>query len=346
MKKAMKKKIAAFGLACLMTAGMQSTVFADDTAAVPTVEKVTKYFEMAEGLAVPSVTFSFTAEKVTEDAPGAEIGDLSYTNADAMEPVNGLSGIKKEADITFGSFPHDGLYEYTVSETAGTPDNGVTYDTGIYDLKVYVSNEVDGTLKVQSMTAEKGGTKQDELSFINTYRKDCSLEISKTTTGSMADKTKDFDFTIKFERSATENDAVDSYTGKIGNNEKSFKVGEETNFKLHDGEKLVFDSLPAGTRYVVKEAAVEDGYTPSIKVVENGVMTTNTTVSEREGIASAENGTNLVGENTNSVAFTNTYQDVPVTGILLNNWSFVLLIALAAGAMLLSKVVKVRERKE
>lgn len=183
----------------------------------------------------------------------------------------------------------------------------MTYDTGIYDLKVYVSNEVDGTLKVQSMTAEKGGTKQDELSFINTYRKDCSLEISKTTTGSMADKTKDFDFTIKFERSATENDAVDSYTGKIGNNEKSFKVGEETNFKLHDGEKLVFDSLPAGTRYVVKDAAVEDGYTPSIKVVENGVMTTNTTVSEREGIASAENGTNLVGENTNSVAFTNTY---------------------------------------
>lgn len=345
MKKAMKKKIAAFGLACLMTAGMQSTVFADDTAAVPDVEKVIKYFEMAEGLAVPDVTFFFTAESVTEDAPEAEIGDLSYTSSDAQAPVNGLSSIKKEADITFGDFPHAGLYEYTVKEKAGTSDNDVTYDTGSYNLKVYVINKEDGTLKVQSMTAEKDGDKQDELSFINTYRKNSSLEISKTTTGSMADKTKDFDFKIKFEKSATENDAVDSYTGKIGSDEISFKVGEENNFKLHDGETLVFDSLPAGTRYVVKEAAAEDGYTPSIRVVENGVETTETTVSEREGIASAENGTNLVGEKENSVAFTNTYQDVPVTGILLNNWPFVLLIALAAGAMLLSKVVKVRERK-
>ncbi len=342
MKKAMKKKIVSLGLACLMTAGMQTTVFADDN--VPTVEKVTKHFEMAEGIAAPDVTFSFTATAVTADAPEATIGTLSYTNADQGTLENGLSTINKTADITFDEFPHAGLYEYTVQETAGT-ENDVNYDTASYDLNVYVINDKNGDLKVQSITAEKDGEKQDELSFTNTYRKDSSLTISKTTMGALADKKKDFNFTIKFEKSATEADDVTSYTGKIGTETVTCKVGEETSFQLHDGESLVFETLPAGTHYVVKEEGAKDGYTPSIEVVENGVETKDETVSEREGIASADSATTLVGENDNSVAFTNTYEDVPVTGILLQNWPFVLLIALGAAAMVLSKAVRVAGRK-
>ena len=342
MKKAMKKKIVSLGLACLMTAGMQATVFAADT--VPTVEKVTKHFEMAEGIAAPDVTFSFSATAVTEGAPVATIGTLSYTKADQGTLENGLSTINKTADITFGEFPHAGLYEYTVQETAGA-ENGVTYDTASYDLNVYVINDENGDLKVQSITAEKDGEKQDELSFTNIYRKNSSLTISKTTTGAQADKTKDFNFTIKFEKSATEADDVTSYTGKIGTETVTCKVGEETSFQLHDGESLVFDTLPAGTRYVVKEEGAEDGYTPSIKVVENGGETRNEKVSEQDGIASATNGTTLVGEKDNSVAFTNTYNDVPVTGIILHNWPFVLLVGLAAAAMILSKAAKAIVRK-
>lgn len=338
----MKKKIVSLGLACLMTVGMQATVFAET---VPTVgQTVTKHFEMAEGIAAPDVTFSFTATAVTADAPEATIGTLSYTNADQGTLENGLSTINKTADITFGEFPHAGLYEYKVQETAGT-ENDVTYDTASYDLNVYVINDDNGDLKVQSITAEKDGEKQDELSFTNTYRKNSSLTISKTTTGAQADKTKDFNFTIKFEKSATEADDVTSYTGKIGTETVTCKVGEETSFQLHDGESLVFDTLPAGTHYVVKEEGAEDGYTPSIEVVENGVTTKNETVSEREGIASAESATTLVGENDNSVAFTNTYNDVPVTGIILHNWPFVLLVGLAAAAMILSKAAKAVIRK-
>ena len=338
----MKKKIVPLGLACLMTAGMQTTVFADT---VPTVEQtLTKHFEMAEGIAAPDVTFSFTATAVTADAPQATIGVLTYTNTDQGTLESGLSTFNKTADITFGTFPHAGLYEYTVQETAGT-EKGVTYDTAVYNLNVYVINKENGELEVQSITAEKDGEKQDELSFTNTYRKNSSLTISKTTAGAQADKTKDFNFTIKFEKSATEADDVTSYTGKIGEEKVICNVGEETSFQLRDGESLVFDTLPAGTRYVVKEEGVKDGYTPSVKVVENGVETRDETVSEQEGIASAENGTTLVGENDNSVAFTNTYEDVPVTGILLQNWPFVLLIVLGAVAMVLSKAVRVVGRK-
>ena len=338
MKRTTKMKMVLIGLTCLMTAGMQMDVFAEDT--VPKVEKVCKHFEMAEGIAAPEVTFYFTAEKVTEDAPEATIGDLVYASTDkATSLEKGLSSFNKEAEITFGTFPHAGLYEYRIRETAGT-ENRITYDTAVYDLNVYVVNDEVGKLQVRSITAEKDEKKQDELSFTNTYRKDSKLTISKKTEGTYADKTKDFNFTIRFEKAATESEEVDAYTGKIGDETVNCKVGEETNFKLHDGESLVFDPLPAGTRYVVEEVAAKDGYTPSIEVVENGVQTPGETVSESEGISSAATGTNLVGENDNEVVFTNTYQEIAVTGIVLNNWPFIILIILAIGALLLSKGIK------
>ena len=337
MKKTTKMKMALIGLTCLMTAGMQMEVFAEDTVpTVPTVNKVCKHFVMAEGIAAPAVTFSFTADKVTEDAPEATIGTLTYSNADTTTVENGLSSFDKEAEITFGTFPHIGLYEYTISETVGAGD-GITYDTASYDLNVYVVNNDDGNLEVQSITAEKDGEKQDELSFTNTYRKNSSLKISKTTKGMYADKTKDFEFTIIFEKAVTESGEVGAYTGMIGDETVECKVGEETTFKLHDGESLVFNTLPAGTRYVVSEVAAADGYTPSIRVVENGVEKSESTVSEKAGISSAETGTTLVGENENKVVFTNTYQDIALTGIVLNNWPFIILIILAIGALLFSK---------
>ena len=339
MKKTTKLKMALIGITCLMTAGIQMDVFAEET--VPTVKKVCKHFVMAEGIAAPAVTFSFTADKVTEDAPEATIGDLVYVNTDkATSLEKGLSSFNKEADIAFGEFLHAGVYEYTVSETAETENDGITYDTASYDLRVYVVNNEEGSLEVRSITAEKDGEKQNELSFTNTYRKNSSLTISKKTEGEYADKTKDFKFTIRFEKAATELDNVDAYTGKIGDETVECKVGEETTFELHDGESLVFDPLPAGTRYVVEEVAAKDGYTPSIEVVENGVQTPGETVSESEGISSAATGTNLVGENKNEVVFTNTYQEIAVTGIVLNNWPFIILIILAIGALLLSKGIK------
>ena len=337
MKKTKKLKMVLIGLTCLMTAGMQMNVFAEEP--VPTVGEVCKHFEMAEGIAAPEVTFYFTAEKVTDDAPEATIDSLTYSNADTAEVNNGLSSFDKKADITFETFPHAGLYEYIISETAGE-ENGITYDTASYNLNVYVVNTENGNLEVQNITAEKDGDKQDELSFTNTYRKNSSLTISKSTEGMHADKTKDFKFTIKFERAATESDEVESYTGKIGDETVDCSVDEETTFKLHDGESLVFECLPAGTRYVVSEVAAEDGYTPSIKVIENGVQTLEKTVSENAGISSAEAVSTLVGEKTNEVEFTNTYQDIALTGIALNNWPFIILIILAIGAMLLSKGIK------
>lgn len=335
-----KKKISAIVLAGTMMLSMGTNVLAADN--LPAVDdqgkaSITKDFVMAEGIATPDAAFNFTVIPTTPDAPAATIDRLVFSNADQGILADGITTVEKTSNITFGTFPHAGEYVYTVAETQDTV-NGVEYSTDFYTLRVYVKNSANG-VEIQNMTAEKNtadGTadhKVSEMTFTNTYRKNAALEIAKMTTGDLADKTKDFDFTITITPSKTEADP-DSYTGKIGNKTVNVKANTATPFQLHDGETLKFDSLPAGTRYVVTESGAEDGYTPSVEVVENGVNKgKQTAANETDGISSANGTTNLVGEKANKVTFTNDYKDVPITGMIMNNLPFVIVIGIAVLAL-------------
>ena len=337
-----KTKFGALVLAGTMMFSMGTSAFA---AGVPTVDKngqasITKDFVMAEGITTPASTFKFTAVSNTPDAPTATIKDITFVDTDDGTLQKGIKTVSKDSAITFGDFPHAGEYVYTVKETAETA-TGVEYSTDTYTLRVYVKNGDDG-LEIRNMTAEKetsDGTEENkvsEMKFTNTYRKDAALEITKVTTGELADKTKDFDFTITITPSKTETNQESSYTGKIGEEDVTVNANKPTTFQLHDGETLKFDSLPAGTRYVVTEAGKEDGYKPSVTVMENGTttVTDKEASSDAEGISSANTqATNLVGEGTNKVTFTNTYKDVPLTGIFMNNLPFVIVIGIAVLAL-------------
>lgn len=336
-----KKKIGALVLAGTMMFSMGTSVFAEDT--IPTVDKngqvsITKDFVMAEGIDTPASTFKFTATSTTEGAPEATIENITFSETDEETPVDGIKTVSKNSNISFGTFPHAGEYVYTVTETKEST-KGVEYSEDTYTLRVYVKNG-DSGLEIRNMTAEKGtsdgteGNKVSEMKFTNTYRKNASLEITKVTTGELADKTKDFEFTITIIPSKTEKNQT-SYTGKIGDEEVTVMANQENTFQLHNGETLKFDSLPAGTRYVVTEKEANDGYTPSVTVIENGTNTvTKTANSDTEGISSAnKQETNLVGENENKVTFTNTYKNIPLTGIFMNNLPFVIVIGIAVLAL-------------
>lgn len=336
-----KKKIGALLLAGTMMFSMGTSAFAAD---VPTVGKgeqasIKKDFVMAEGIGTPDYTFKFNVEKVTKDAPEATINDITFDSQENGKTEEGIKTVSKDSNISFGKFPHAGEYVYTVTETDESVE-GVDYSTDTYTLRVYVKNGDNGP-EIRNMTAEKGtsnGTdtnKVSEMKFTNTYRKNAPLEITKVTTGELADKTKDFDFTITITPSKTEKNPT-SYKGKIGNEEVTVIAKQETTFQLHDGETLKFDSLPAGTRYVVAEKGASDGYTPSVTVIENGIttVTDKKASTDADGISSADTqATNLVGENENKVSFTNTYKDVPLTGIFMNNLPFVIVIGIAVLAL-------------
>lgn len=346
------RKYGALLVSGTMMLSMGTSIFAEE---VPAVDKngqvaITKDFVMAEGIKTPASTFKFTATSITTGAPTATISDIVFANTDDGSLAEGVKTVSKNSNIVFGEFPHAGEYIYTVTETKENTD-GVEYSTDTYTLRVYVKNSDNG-LDVRNMTAEKGtanGTgsnKVSEMKFINTYRKNATLQITKETTGELADKTKDFDFTITITPSKTENNST-TYTGKIGDETVNVTANQPTSFQLHDGETLNFESLPAGTRYVVTEQGKQDGYTPSVLVVENGVTQEKKTATDSEDISSASaQGTNLVGENDNKVTFTNTYNEVPLTGILMNNLPFILMISVAGLAFGALAILKKRRKFE
>lgn len=343
-----KKKIGALVLAGTMLLSMGTTVFAAGEPTAPDVNQsgrvpITKEFEMANGLKTPAATFKFTATPTTEGEPTATIADVSFTEGQAGTLKGEKYVLEGKTAISFtGTWPHAGEYVYTVAETQESMPN-VTYDTSSYTLRVYVINGTNG-LEVEKITAQGANGKTDKILFTNTYAKNnATLTIEKNTEGDYADKTRKFDFEITFTKSPMSDQTT--FTGTIGAQSVEYTAGQTKTFKLADGEKLVFNNLPVGTTYMVKELAATDGYTPKVTVVENKTTTvTNKTVQETEALDTLkENGkNNLVGENENKVTFTNTYKDVAVTGIVMNNLPFILLVAVAIVAFVSLAVIKRR----
>lgn len=341
-----KKTIGALLLAGTMVFSMGMNVFAAGET-IPDVNNqgqvpVTKEFEMADGLETPTVTFKFTATSDTPDALPATIQDISYTKEDHGTPKDEKYVISKDTAIVFtGDWEHAGEYVYTVTESQENSVQNVTYDTTSYKLRVYVINEENG-LKVQKITAKGKEGKTDKIVFKNQYTKnDASLTIEKATTGAYADKTKKFDFEITFTKSPMSDQT--EFIGNIGEQSVTCTAGQAKKFQLADKEQLVFQKLPVGTTYFVKELEAADGYTPKVTVVENQTTTvTDKTVQEAEALDTLKLGgtTNLVGEKENKVTFTNTYKDIAITGVVMNNLPFILLVAVAIVAFVSLAIMK------
>lgn len=311
-----------------------------EEAPAPTVGQagITKNLHIAEGITVPDTTFTFNITQTSGDETTVAKTTTADFRADAVtDDLVSKAATTELADAT--KYPHAGVYTFTVSEVKGDVA-GMTYDTKSYIVKVYVVNDGDD-LKVDSITANDGATKVSDMSFDNTYVKDSSLTIKKKVTGTQADRTKHFNFTINMTKASTDTRA--SYTGTIVTGDKCKKTHQNVvltfdnndkaiaNVELCDGDTITFNNIAAGTRYTVTEAGATDGYTPSVAVVENGAKAVQTNADSDADEITADN--KLIGEKANSVVFTNAYADTPITGVIINNLPYVVLAAAAVCAL-------------
>ena len=248
------------------------------------------------------------------------------------------------------------------------PIDSMTYDNRSYEMHVIVKNKQSSGVYISSVyfklvstsstakvkPSEKGELYKYDL-FVNTYRKNAgkitnpneptpnkpkpenfnpgakSLVIKKLVEGDSADKTKDFTFKLTFTKASTE--TSQSITGKIGETSKTFVYGQETTITLRHDQSLVFDTIPAGTRYKLVETGSQ-GYTASAAYKENGA-------SKNQAGTVSTNFTQdsiLIGEKPNDNTITNSLPDVTPTGLLIDNLPFILMIGLGlAGFVVLSK---------
>ncbi|QLL99398.1 phosphate-transport permease PitB [Streptococcus oralis subsp. oralis] len=257
---------------------------------------------------------------------------------------------------------------WKVIQKNGSPIDSMTYDNRSYEMHVIVKNKTTGGTYISSVyfkqvspsvngkvkPSESGTTYKYDL-FTNIYRKNAgkitdpnepnpnkpnvskvdpnakSLVIKKVVSGATADKSKDFTFKLTFTKASTE--TSQSITGKIGETSKTFVYGQETTITLRHDQSLVFDTIPAGTRYKLVETGSQ-GYTASAAYKENGA-------SKNQAGTVSTNFTQdsiLIGEKPNDNTITNSLPDVTPTGLLIDNLPFILMIGLGlAGFVVLSK---------
>ena len=248
------------------------------------------------------------------------------------------------------------------------PIDSMTYDNRSYEMHVIVKNKQSSGVYISSVyfklvstsstakvkPSEKGELYKYDL-FVNTYRKNAgkitnpneptpnkpkpenfnpgakSLVIKKLVEGDSADKTKDFTFKLTFTKASTDDQGT--FVGQVGSTSYTFENGKEKTITLHHNQSLVFDNLPAGTRYKLVESGSQ-GYKATASYNENGVIRNQT------GTASADftQTSILVGEKTNDNTITNSLPNVTPTGLLIDNLPFILMIGLGlAGFVVLSK---------
>ena len=306
------------------------------------LDQITKLGELPAGQAdsIPDAAKAITIGSVTY----AE-GNLSKTTDAASAPVTQPVAVAVTAD----SYQSVGYYYYEFREKAGNTA-GVTYAADTCAVRVTVVNDDSGALKIDSVRLYKvnaDGSLGDKAENVTNEYAAGSLSISKTVTGNMGDRNKEFDVTVSFTApDGTEIHApiaISTSAGITGNPTEAVidaaNTGATASVKVKDGTTVVFSNIPKGVTYQVKETQADGYHTPKYNGTESAGGKSGT-------ITDTAAGTGTVGM-AQSVEIENKRETTIDTGIFLSNLPYVLVLAgIAAAALLFFAGKKRRDREK
>ena len=345
MKK-ITKKILSLIIVSALVLTMGISAFAEEGAA-PTLVKT---LDIAEGVTVPNATFNFKLEELSalsgENDPVVSTGSSGFTASKAISATDAAAAGGKSIALsdlfTNATFPHAGVYAYKLTEEAATftpaTNETLTCNTGAaeYTVIVVAGNGDEGKPVVSEILIRtKDGVKTDSAAFNNKYEKtndDKALTVSKTVAGAMGDKKSPFTFALTITKPA-DSAITTAPVGKIGSNSVTLAWGENP-IQLKDGETLEVTGVPYGSTYQVVEAdtdsTIQNYASYETKVAVNG--------TEKPG---KDTGSTLLSDTTaNTVAYTNTLNEIPVTGVIINTLPYVLIVAIAAAGFFYMQMKK------
>lgn len=362
----MFKKVLAVVVAGAMTMGMAMPTFATDEGKT-TEAWITKTYKTEVGKAE---TFSFTATQKTGDGLIDTTANVKMPKISFTADQTGTNS--ERGQITFPKYPEAGKYEYTVTETQ-TVDPAVANDEhkkmimslAEYTMDVYVTDGATGT-EISNIIVNKakddkgqttngkvdiGNTGTNSFNFTNTYVQEAgkdpnptnpdptydkfgSLNVSKkvaNANGTTTTLDDEFTFTATF-AFPTGTDASTLGGIKDANGTPVTLEGGTHTFHLKANGNMKFTGVPVGTTITVKESAAKN-YKGSAVITINGTQLTPVAATSYNTELTAVNSQKL-GQKQNTVDVTNTYNDVPVTGIIMNTLPYVLMIALCGAALI------------
>ena len=363
----MFKKVLAVVAAGAMTMGMAMPTFAADGGKT-TEAWITKTYNTEVGKAEK---FSFTAEQV-KTGTGIITTDAAVTMPEISFTDTETGIISKRGQITFPTYPEAGKYEYTVTETqtadpivANSEHEKMIMSQAEYTMDVYVTDGATGT-EISNIVVNKvrddagqtatgkvdiGNTDTNRFNFTNTYVQEAgtgtkptdpdptynengSLKVSKAVVnanGTTTTPDDEFTFTATFAFPAGTN--ASTLGGiKANGGDVTLAEGGTYTFHLKANKNMKFTGVPVGTTITVKESAAKN-YKGSAEITINGTKLTSVAETSYNTELTAVRSQKL-GQKQNIVDVTNTYNDVPVTGIIMNTLPYVLMIALCGVALI------------
>lgn len=325
------KKMFAGVVAAAMMLTMSATAFAEEsnpgTTTTPTSYEdmntvtITKIYEATNAHTTsPAETFGFTIERtsVTDAASGVDATNMPVPTIKGVSYDSGEAGSdnkSKNIIVTLPEYKSVGIYTYTIKEIAGSTA-GVTYRGSDISLVVTVLQGENGKVRVAAVHTENGGRKTD--TFADNVYSAGSLTVSKTVTGNLGDRQKEFNVTVTF--NAPDEKTVREAISYIDGAETKTIPANWTNgtaiakITLKHDESVTFTNIPYGVTYTV----VEDDYTSS-------GYTASYVFSDSE---------KKVDSNSDTVTITNNKGNDNIdTGIGLDSLPYIMILAMVAVAM-------------
>lgn len=364
MRKVFKQMLATVA-AGAMSMAMVMPVFAED---IKTAQKEAWISKTYNTEVAKAEAFSFTATQKngnglvsTEALP--TMPTISFTETDKGTITN-------RAKVEFPTYTEAGKYEYTVTENqTATPavTNGehekMIMSKAEYKMDVYVENTSTGcqiaNIIVNKAKDDKGETETGKVNISNTdkngfkftntyvqeagtgdkpsnpdedYTKYGSLNVSKkielNENGGTASTTDEFSFKATFNFPAgTDASTLD---GVKANDAPITLTKGAYDFTLQNGGNEKFTGLPVGTTMTVTESATPN-YKGSANVTINGANESTVAATKYNEAITVSN--KKLGQKKNAVDVTNTYNNVPLTGIIMNNLPYIAMIVIGAAAL-------------
>lgn len=241
--------------------------------------------------------------------------------------------IMSGAEYTMDVYVTDGA---TGTEISNIVVNKVRDDEGQTDTgKVDIGNTDTNTFNFTNTYVQEAGTGTNPTDPDPTYNKFGSLNVSKkivNANGTTTTPDDEFAFTATFAfPDGTDANTLGGIKAANGDTVTSVEGGTYT-FKLKANENMKFTGVPVGTIITVKESAAKN-YKGSAVITINGTQLTPVSATKYSTELTVVNKEKL-GRKQNTVDVTNTYNDVPVTGIIMNTLPYVLMIALCGVALI------------
>ncbi len=143
------------------------------------------------------------------------------------------------------------------------------------------------------------------------------------------DQAGNFEYTMTVTKPEGITTADDSYVYFVDGEMKTGTYGVAVPFTLPADKNMMIRSCYAGSKVTVDQKGVVN-WTATAKTMFNGIADSNTLTAAVGKNLKVEGKT--LGQKENKVDYTNTYKDVTVTGIIVNNFPFIIMIAIAVVA--------------